>query len=151
MSTPIQRVNKLTDAKPMPANYTIEPEQRYRPEYWLYLLLIIVAIVILCMGGHQVVAQYQASTGVVLTNDDIASVQASNPNDMTSNSQVTIHLVLTDAGARKFAAAKPRLPIYFKGEEIGVYKTFSGHTADFQVSLKDAAKIKLQLNWRDNS
>jgi hypothetical protein len=153
MSSPISRVNKLTEPKPVPAipaNYTSEPEKQYHPEYWLYLVLVIAGIALLYLGGKQTITQYQASTGIVLTSGDIASVQGSNPGDITNDDQVTLHVVLTDQGASKFAAVKPNLPIYFKGHEIGVMETFNDHTVSFKVPLMDAAKIKLELKWKDN-
>ena len=125
-----------------------EPNFQYRPEFWVYAALLIAAIVLFFIGGQRAITAYQASTGIILTSDDVASVQDSKPSDL-NNGQVTVHITLTASGADKFAAAKPNVPVYFKGHEIGT-GTATGNTASLQVALLDAAKTKLELKWKDN-
>lgn len=141
---PVARDNPMP-TQSIPSNYGVETQQRYHPEYWLYVVLVIVAIVLAFKGGHQVIAQYQAATGAVLTHADIASVQDGD----IDTTQAVIRIVLTDNGVSKFASAKPNSPIYFKGNEIGAIDTIAGKIVSFHVPVRDAAKIKLQLAWKD--
>lgn len=125
-----------------------EPNLQYRPEFWVYAGLVIFAIILFCIGGQRAITAYQASTGIILTSDDVASVQDSKPDDL-NNGQVTVHITLTASGADKFAAAKPNVPVYFKGREIGTGSA-TGDKVSLQVALLDAARIKLELKWKEN-
>ena len=126
-----------------------EPNFQYRPEFWVYAALLIAALVLFFIGGQRAITAYQASTGIILNSDDVASVQGTKPADL-NNGQVAVHITLTASGADKFAAAKPDVPVYFKGHEIGTAGTVNGNTVTLQVALLDAAKTKLELKWKDN-